>query len=268
MRRNEEKTNTTWENITDSGLARKIATKYGFKSNQLVIDETKDAIPYIAQANLTDWEFLKERAERIGFELFVELDEFHFHRPRDYVKKIPGSFEYKRNLKSFEPRLTIEEQVSKVIVKGWDAQKKSPIIAIATSETTLERPLLGAQAGSDFVKEDFGEGAKILFDKVPSTQKEAEELAKAYFRQKEYELIEAQGTCIGEVELRAKSLIAIEGVGRKFSGTYYVTRVIHTLDEGGYLCEFECKRNAISLPGAESKRPKQAFSRTGYAVNQ
>jgi phage protein D len=247
MRRTEEKTNTTWENITDSQLARKIATKYGFKSNQLIIEETKDVIPYIAQGNLTDWEFLKERAERIGFELYVELDKFHFHRPRDYVKKIPGTFEYMRNLKSFEPRLTASQQVSKVVVKRCDAQKKSPIVAIATSETTLERPLLGTQAGSDFVKEDFGEGAKILFDKVPSSQKEAEELAKAYFRQKEYELIEAHGTCIGEVELKAKSLIAIEGVGRKFSGIYYVTKVTHTLDDSGYLCEFECKRNAVSV---------------------
>jgi Bacteriophage probable baseplate hub protein len=245
MRRSEEKTNTTWQNITDSQLARKIASKYGFKAKHLVMDDTRDIIPYIAQGNLTDWEFLKERVERIGFELYVELDEFHFHRPRDYVKRIPGMYEYRRNLRSFEPRLTTAEQVSKVVVKGWDEKRKAPIVAIATSETTLERPVLGKQAGSDFVKEDFGEGAKILHDRAPASQKEAEEIAKAYFRQKEYGLIEAHGTCIGEPELRAKGLIEIKGVGRKFSGTYYVTRVAHTLDEHGYLCEFDCKRNAI-----------------------
>lgn len=246
MRRTEEKKNSTWENVTDSQLARKIASKYGFKSNQLIIDETKDVIPYVAQGNVSDWEFLKERAERIGFELFVELDEFHFHRPRDYMQKKSGAFEYGRNLRSFEPRLSTQDQVSKVVVKGWDHNKKTPIVAIATSGSTGERTVLGAQSGSDFVKEDFGEGAKILHDKVPSTQKEAEELAKAYFRQKEYELIDGHGTCIGEVTLKAKSLIEIEGVGRKFSGTYYVTRVTHSLDDSGYLCDFDCKRNAVS----------------------
>lgn len=245
MRRSEEKTNTTWQSITDSQLAQKIASKYGFKTSQMVIDETKDIIPYIAQGNLTDWEFLKERAERIGFELYVELDEFHFHKPKDYVKKIPGTFEYRRNLRSFEPRLTTAEQVSKVVVKGWDEKKKSPIVAIATSETTTERPVLGKQSGSDFVKEDFGEGVKILHDRMPTSQKEAEEIAKAYFKHKEYGLIEAHGACIGEPELKAKSLITIDGVGKKFSGTYYVTRVMHTLDDSGYLSEFECKRNAI-----------------------
>lgn len=266
LRRNEEKTNTTWQNITDSQLVKKVAAKYGFKSNQLLIEETKDLIPYIAQGNLTDWEFLKERAIRIGFELFVESDEFHFHRPKDYVKQIPGGFEYKRNLKSFEPRLTIQDSVSKVVVKGWNSQKKSPIIAIATSETTIERPLLGSQSGSDFVKEDFGEGVKVLFDKTPTTQKEAEEIAKAYFKQKEYELIEAHGTCVGEVILKAKSLIAINGVGRKFSGIYYVTKVVHTLDDSGYLCEFDCKRNAISVSDIESKKSEKALSRMGFAV--
>ena len=125
---------------------------------------------------------------------------------------------------------------------------------------------MGTQAGSDFVKEDFGEGVKILFDKAPATQKEAEELAQAYFKQKEYELIEAHGSSMGEIDLKAKSLIAIEGVGKKFSGIYYITKVTHTLAENGYLCEFECKRNALSISGAESKRSKEALARTGYAT--
>src|SRR3990172_5102597 len=47
MRHSEEKANTTWQNITDSKLARKIASKYGFKGNQMVIDETKTLIPYV-----------------------------------------------------------------------------------------------------------------------------------------------------------------------------------------------------------------------------
>lgn len=246
MRRSEEKLNTTFENVTDSELARKIAAKYGFKSHEMVIDGTRDLIPYVAQGNLADWEFLKERALRIGFELFVEIDGFHFHKPRDYVNRIPGSFEYRRNLINFEPRLTSSGQISKVVVKGWDDKKKEPIVAIATIESTVERPVLGSLSGSDFVKDDFGEGVKILFDKAPATQKEAEELAKAYFRNREYELIEANGACIGDAEMRAKSLVEIAGIGRKFSGTYYVTRVTHTLDDSGYLCDFECKRNAVS----------------------
>ena len=245
MRRSEEKTQTTWQNVTDSQLAAEIASRYGFKTNQMVIDQTPEIIPYAAQGNLTDWEFLKERALRRGFELYVEQDDFHFHAPKDYLRKISGALEYRRNLKSFEPRLSVEEQVSKVVVKGWDAQTKTPIVAMATSASVAGRPVLGSQSAADFVREDFGDNAKILFDKVPATQKEAEDIAQAYFKQKEFTLIEAQGACVGTVDLKAKSLLEIAGCGKKFSGLYYLTCVTHTLDDNGYLCGFECKRNAI-----------------------
>lgn len=266
MRRDQEKKMTTWQNVTDSQLVRGIAEKYSFKDEDLAIEETKDVLPYVAQGNETDWEFLKSRAVRVGFELFVELDEFHFHRPKDYVKRIPGAFEYGSNLKSFEPRLTTINQVSKVIVKGWNAEEKVPIVAVATSESTLDRSILGGAPASRFVKEDFGEGARILHDLVPRTQKEAEELAKAYFKQKEYELIEATGSCIGDVNLNAKSLVVIEGVGRRFSGLYYLTKVTHTMDDGGYVCEFDCKRNAVSVSEEEGLRPAEEFAQLGYAV--
>jgi len=266
MRRNEEKKNSTWENVTDARLARRIASKHGFKTAGMVIDDTEEVIPYIAQGNITDWEFLKERAERIGFELYVDLDDFHFHKPQDYLKRIPGIYEYRNNLKSFEPRLTTQDQVSKVIVKGWNAKKKEPIIAIATSATVVERQVLGSLPGSDFVKDDFGEGTRILHDKVPGTQKEAEEIARAFFRQKEYELIEGHGTCIGDPTLKAKSLISIAGVGQRFSGDYYVTRVSHSMDESGYLCEFDCKRNAVSAPDARGSAKVEAAAGMGYGI--
>jgi len=265
LRKRKEEKSRTWENITDSDLVRKIASDHGFKKERMIVDQVKEILPYVAQGSESDWEFLKSRAERLGFELFVETDSLHFHKPKDYLKQPSGTFEYGRNLKSFEARISVAEQVTKVVVRGWDAEKKEPIVAIATSETVIERPLLGQQSASDFVKEDFGEGALILHDKVPASQKEAEEIAKAFFKQKEYELTEAHGTCIGDPELRAKALVEIAGVDARFSGTYYIDRVCHTLDSSGYLCEFDCKRNAVTAAGQVTKKP-EALSKFGYGV--
>jgi len=234
----------TWREVTDSQIARKVATRNGFKAGDLDIEETDRVIPYVAQGKETDWEFLKRRAERIGFEVYVERDGFHFHPPRDAVTALPGVLEYRRNLRSFEPRLTTEKQVTKVVVRGWDPGNKAPIVAVATGRDTV-RTLLGEKAASEFVKDDFGDNVKVLHDLVPRTVKEAEELARAYLKKKEYTLIEATGSCIGDTDLRAKRLIEIAGVGKRYSGSYYVSRVTHTLDDGGYLCEFECQRNAV-----------------------
>ncbi len=62
---------------------------------------------------------------------------------------------------------------------------------------------------------------------MPRTVKEAEELARAYLRKSEYTLIEATGSCVGDPDLKAKTLIEIAGVGQRYSGAYYVARVTH-----------------------------------------
>ncbi len=243
MRRDEEKKATTWQEITDSDLAKQIARKHGIP--ELDIEETKLVIPYVAQGNETDWAFLKRRTERIGFEVFVERDTFHFHAPRDSLAQIPGALEYRKNLRSFDVRLSVESQVTKVIVKGWDAENKEPIVAIASGEDTV-RTVLGKKAASDFVKEDFGEGAKILHDLVPRTVKEAEELARAYLKRSEYTLLQGSGSVVGDPALKAKTLVEIAGVGTRYSGSYYVTKVSHSIGDSGYTTEFECSRNAVS----------------------
>ncbi len=243
MRRDEEKKATTWQEITDSDLAKQIAKKHGIP--ELDVEATTLVIPYVAQGNESDWAFLKRRAERIGFELFVERDTFHFHAPRDSLAQVPGALEYRRDLRSFEARLSVEKQVTKVVVKGWDAANKEPIVAIASGKDT-GRSVLGEKAASDFVKEDFGEGAKILHDLVPRTVKEAEELARAYLKANEYTLVTGSGSVVGDPALKAKTLVEIAGVGQRYSGTYYVTKVTHSIGDGGYTSEFECQRNAVS----------------------
>jgi len=243
LRKKPEKQVTTWKNVTDSQIARAVAARHGFKPTELDIEDTKMVIEYVAQGNETDWEFLKRRAERTGFEVYVERDTFHFHSPKDAVAKLADVLEYRRNLRSFEPRLSVQDQVTKVVVRGWDAERKSPIIAIATGKDTV-RTVLGEKAGSEFVK-DFGDNVKVLYDLVPRTVKEAEELARAYLKKKEYTLIEATGSCVGDPSLQAKRLIEIAGVGKRYSGNYYVTKVTHTLDDSGYICEFECSKNAV-----------------------
>ena len=96
------------------------------------------------------------------------------------------------------------------------------------------------------MKEDFGEGAKILHDLVPRTVAEAEELARAYLKKSEYTLVQGSGSIVGDPALKAKTLVEIAGVGRRYSGTYYVTKVTHSIGDGGYVSDFECQRNAVS----------------------
>lgn len=57
--------------------------------------------------------------------------------------------------------------------------------------------------------------------------------------------VTAEATTIGLPSLRAKQNIEMRGVGRKFSGVYYVEAVRHRINGGGYSCELTLRRNAL-----------------------
>ena len=231
MRQASLKPQAVFKEISDAELVKKIVTQYGFSQSVLFIDDTSEIVPYVAQGDRTDWEFLKERADRLNMELFVKGQEFYFQKQKEFKPSM--SSEYGLNLNSFEPRLTTYDQPQKVIVRGWDAERKQPITAEAVSHIFKTE-----------TKED--EQVRILYDKFPGSQKEAEDLAQSYLAQKQFNLIEAQGACIGEPGLRARGIISVSGVGRKYSGDYYLTRVTHSFDDSGYLCEFECQKSELS----------------------
>jgi len=51
--------------------------------------------------------------------------------------------------------------------------------------------------------------------------------------------------CIGRVDLRPGKLINVEGIGKRFSGSYYVTSTEHSfLPSRGYRTAFTVRRNA------------------------
>ena len=45
--------------------------------------------------------------------------------------------------------------------------------------------------------------------------------------------------------------VNVRGVGLFFSGSYYVTRVSHTIDCNSYIQKFEARRNAVTMTGRE-----------------
>jgi len=227
-------------------LVHEIASAYRFREDEVVTPDETPERRYFQQESQSDWDLLKKIAKETGFELYTELGVLHFRKPRTSPTSILGAFTYKHNLKSFEPSLSVEKPISKVVIRGWDEVAKRAFQVEVDDPASGDRDVLGGQSGSDFLSEGMGESVRILHHVIAQSEEHARTIALAYFKQEEFELITATGTCVGDPELKAKRLVHISGVGKKFSGTYYLIRVTHRFDEGGYLCEFEAKRNAIS----------------------
>ncbi len=60
--------------------------------------------------------------------------------------------------------------------------------------------------------------------------------------------------------LRAKHPVNVRGAGRRFSGTYYVEKVLHRIRGEGYTQEFTLRRNALGVTGRESFVEDQALA--------
>jgi uncharacterized protein involved in type VI secretion and phage assembly len=68
----------------------------------------------------------------------------------------------------------------------------------------------------------------------------------------------AEGSCLGEPELRAGTLVELTGVGRRLAGSYYVTATRHSYNPAGYMTTFWVSgRRPTSLLGTiEERRPR------------
>lgn len=231
----------TYRDVTDADIGRTIAANAGVEVGQ--IDETGTTHEHISQANLSDWDFLGTRAREIGYDMGVEDGKFFFRRPTE-ASQAPSEGGYRASdplqlvigtsLLSFYPRVTAAQQVSEVEVRGWDVERKEPIVSTARAETTSvelsERP--------DQLAGVAGNGRSVVAAALFSAQGAADDAAKAEAERMGSSFAEAEGVARGHPELKAGAAVSISGVAEPFAGRYTLSHTRHVFDEDGYRTEF------------------------------
>jgi phage protein D/phage baseplate assembly protein gpV len=211
---------------TDGDIATKIAGEAGGLTAK--VDATSEVHDYVLQHAQTNYEFLLERAQRIGYELRVIGKELHFRKPAPQGS--PIELEWGVNLKRFSPRLSVAEQVDAVEVRGWDLKNKAAIVGNATNGKV--KPEVGESRAAGAVANGVWGSATRLVAHAPAlSQDEATTMAQALLDDVTSNFIEATGDCPGDPKLRVGASITIKGVGKRFSGTYYLTAVRHAISK-------------------------------------
>lgn len=240
-----------YEKMTDTDIARKIADAIGIKpkTNPAPKEEKYD---YLLQDNQYDIIFLMERARRIGYALFVEEKgedgnakepELFFGRSLD-VRRPTYELRYGRSLIDFKPDLTTANQVGEVEVRGWDQLNKKEFKAIATrSEIGIKG--VGTEGGQEAIEQAFKQRREVVATKPVQSETEAKTLAIRTLEENAKDMVKASGSTVGLPDLRAGSVVMIDGVGKRFSGRYFVTATTHTIGDSGYTTQFECRREEL-----------------------
>ncbi len=219
---------------TDSDMANEIARDAGLRTR---VDATSEVYEWILQNNQTDLEFLQERARCIGYRLFVEDRTLHFVQAPAGSPQ-PPTLDWGMQVLDFRARLVTAEQVSEVVVRGWDPKRKREIVGRATTPQGL--PQIGQSTrGGQAAQQAFGNAGKhILVDRPVATQAEADALAQAICNEIGGAFVQAEGSCFGNPAVLAGVTVNLTGLGTKFSGQYLVTHCRHRYDRNGYSTSF------------------------------
>ncbi|SNY37813.1 phage late control D family protein [Paractinoplanes atraurantiacus] len=251
-------------NMRDWEIAERIAQR-----NKLRIVTTKEGPVHdrVVQKNQADAQFLMERAKRLDFECFILPDPSTGEEVLYFVKPTDGRdgrpirvfrLAYQPglttgptdtpaglvpNLLDFTPTLTVSKQVSKLTVRGWDPRNKEPIEFTASAENLpAGQNAADGQSGPQAAETAAGGRQEVVVDAPVTSRDEAQRLAIALLAERSYEFITATGRVAGLPELRPGDNLEIFGLGRRFSGTYYVKRVEHTLGSNGFFTTFTGRR--------------------------
>jgi phage protein D len=227
----------TFVKRTDSNIAEIIAggAGLGFEG-----DDSGTIHEHVIQANQTDLAFLQERARRINYEVVIE-DRTLYFRPVAYDSAPVLSLSIDNELSAFRARFTSAGQVSRVEARGWSVKAKEAVVARASTCPRMgeESTRSAAQVGKV-----FGEAEELLSWEPVDNREEADARANARLAAIGLGLVRGEGVCMGRPDLRAGKVIEIEGIGKRFSGPYYVKAVSHNYGPEGYSTQFTAWRNS------------------------
>jgi phage protein D len=257
-----------WKDMADSDIVTQIFGNYGFTPQ---VDSTQpsyveDEVTLIQRG--TDLAFVRRLARRNGFEFFLETDALsgqttgHFHKTQlsdQPQKDLALAFGEDSNVAALEAH--------------YDGLRPATVEAAGISlgdksdqNTSITAPDLDP-LGADAVLAQLDQQPKSLLARTSAfDQAELQTRAQAAVNSASWAV-----SLSGELDvtayqgvLRSRRTVLVKGVGTRYSGTYYVSRVLHTLTPGGYKQKFELSRNALALTGSEPFGSGESLSLSSF----
>jgi phage protein D len=214
---------------------------------------------HVYQHNQTDLEFLRVRAARLGYDVWVEDTKLYFDKPdpgKDSgIKLRYGDAETSSSsgevfLKRFMPRLSATAVVSKVTVRGWNPEKKEEIVG----EVEASASKLGKTGADSASNSAFGEAVTFEVDFPIFSVDEAKAIAQAKLDTLLMSYITGDGECRGTPGMKPGVVVTCtvnpDESGARFNGKYMLVGCTHRFtnaksgDSGGYVTAFRFNRDA------------------------
>ena len=241
----------TFEGVSRSEVARRIAKEWGYSDPSVVhIEDTKVRREVITQGKQTDAQLLRRLAQKEGFQWWIDFDGFHFHR-RNLHQQPLRVIEWRPNDDSGEViSMNVENDITgkpgTVRIRGRDPLTRRTLDQLASHETETKRPVLAKvqeAPGTDGhrVPGFVGIGQSHVATTAEGSDVAAKRVASAKFAKGQQVAVKINLEMVGDPQLLAKSVIELRGVGKRLSQRYYIRTVKHVIGSG-----FTCRVEMIS----------------------
>jgi hypothetical protein len=235
----------TWKDVTDSDVAQSILSSYGYTPDVDPTDSRHVEEKHALVQRESDLRFLRRLARRNGFQFWITCDAqsgvetAHFRRP-----KLDGEPEHELAINVPAPCLDSLDFT-------WDMERPTAVEGTQLDLNTLE-DIDGAVDTSPQASLG-GTGMSAI---APARQSlhfvtpvddagDLQARGKAALAESDWFL---RGNCQTSLKrlgslVRAHTLVAIVGAGSRYSGTYFVAGVSHSIDVTGHRMGIELVRN-------------------------
>ena len=237
----------TFQDMTLADVVNKVVGANGLQTG--TIESTSTVHPFLQQSMESDLDFINRLAALENCEFGFSDGKAFLQTRRNGGGTVP-KLEWRKNVKSFKPRMSAAQQHDKVKVSSYDPVSRAAVVGEATTPGQLTR---AAQEVRDKASA-FGASELLVSDRVANTADEARTIAQSTLDKLASGSFEAEGTMEGNPAVKAGGKLKLEGFGR-FDGEHDLTSVTHVYGHGDFRTRFAISgRNPRTL--TDVMRPK------------
>ncbi len=243
----------TWVDMKDSDVVSELAGEAGLTAD---VEDTSVVHPWLFQNAQTNLSFIRERAALLDYVVDVDRENSKLSFKKAVDSSSVATLKWGVNLLGFNCRMTTDEQVSKVIVRGWDMMAKAKLEGTAQA-SDIRYLMGGADKGAALAEATYSAREVLYTDRPIFVAAEATALAQARLNKLAAGYSAGQAYCQGAPAIEAGAKVTFEAIGERAGGDHYVTGVLHHFEPGGgYSTTFDFVRSTERLaPGDEAPPP-------------
>ncbi len=212
-----------------------IARELGLNARVEGLDETLDDW---LQHNETDLAFMRRLLARFDADMQMIEGELVV-APRSDIQRGEHTLRMRSQLLAVRLCADLNHQVSGISLSHWDPAQGERI-EVESDQGADMGPGEGTR-GDEALEQALEQRMEHLNGVAVANQSEAQAVVNAGFSRRLRRFVTVSGVAIGNPSLKVGSHVSLEGVGPRFSNSYYLTRVLHRYDRADrqYQTEFE-----------------------------